>query len=152
DDGSRDSTPEIITRYDDPKITFLPNAVNRGFSAAINSVIARARGEYVAVLNSDDYWPQDKLEFQVAFLDDHAQFGALFGDAIFVDEHDVPLPVDQWPNRIDEANRSPGKWLRRFFEYGNCIWHPTVLIRRSCFEEIGLYDNRFRQLPDFEIW
>jgi len=42
--------------------------------------------------------------------------------------------------------------LNKFFYEGNCLCHPSVLIEKSCYDELGLYDNRFRQLPDFDIW
>lgn len=53
---------------------------------------------------------------------------------------------------FDQENRSQGQWLRRFFDLSNCICHPTILIRKSCYEELGDYNNRLRQLPDFDMW
>ncbi len=53
---------------------------------------------------------------------------------------------------FDQENRSQGAWLRRFFDLGNCICHPTMLIRRSCYVRLGMYNNRLRQLPDLDMW
>lgn len=152
DDGSRDGTAEVIAQSDDPKIRLFPGGVNRGAAAAINELIERSSGDYVAVLNSDDFWPLDKLEYQVNVLDEHPEFGAMFGDAFFVDETEAPLADELKPHRFDQPNRSPGMWLRQFFDCGNCLCHPTVLIRRQCYSELGTYDNRLRQLPDFDMW
>jgi hypothetical protein len=51
-----------------------------------------------------------------------------------------------------QPNRSSGAWLRRFFEQGNCLCYPTLLIRRECYDILGGYDNRLRQLLDFDMW
>ncbi len=53
---------------------------------------------------------------------------------------------------FNQTNRSQAAWLRHFFEFGNCICHPTMLIRKSCYERLGTYSNRLRQLPDFDMW
>lgn len=154
DDGSSDSTREVVTGFVDPRLTFLPHTENRGACAVTNELIERAAGEYVAIVNSDDYWAADKLAFQVDFMARNREYGALFGRASFVDRDGAPLSKDDLPfgRAFDQANRSPGMWLRRFFDLGNCLCHPTVLIRRACYAELGLYDNRYRQLPDLDMW
>jgi len=82
------------------------------------------------------------------------ELGATFGRARFVDRQGQPIPKESLPfgGVFDQENRSQGRWLRRFFDLGNCLCHPTVLIRRSCYDELGFYSNRLRQLPDFEMW
>jgi glycosyltransferase involved in cell wall biosynthesis len=154
DDGSSDSTREVVTRFVDRRLTFFPNTTNRGACAVTNELIERATGEYIAIVNSDDYWAPDKLAYQVDFMARNREYGALFGRASFVDRDGAALSKDNLPfGRVfDQENRSQGKWLRRFFELGNCLCHPTVLIRRTCYTELGLYDNRYRQLPDLDMW
>ncbi|MCD6028111.1 MAG: putative glycosyl transferase, family 2, partial [Thermomicrobiales bacterium] len=56
------------------------------------------------------------------------------------------------PHPFAPPNTTRGGWLRRFFDEGNCLCHPTLLIRRSCVEALGPYDNRLRQVPDFDMW
>jgi glycosyltransferase involved in cell wall biosynthesis len=150
DDGSRDETPAVVRGYSDPRINFAAHARNRGAAVVTNELIARARGDFVAILNSDDFWPLDKLEHQVAFLDSNPADAATFGQARFVDAQGEPLA--DVPHSFFRGNRSSGRWLRRFFEFGNCLCHPTLLIRRQCYDEVGVYDNRLRQLPDFDMW
>ena len=48
--------------------------------------------------------------------------------------------------------KAPETWLRHFVEKGHRLCHPTVLMRRKCYQTLGLYDNRLRQLPDFDMW
>ncbi|WP_367849436.1 glycosyltransferase [Rhodoferax sp. WC2427] len=155
DDGSTDNTRDVITSISDDRILFFPNTVNRGACIVTNELIGRSRGEFIALINSDDYWNSpDKLIYQVGILRTNPNIGACFGRAQFVDKDGVVITKGSLPfgTVFDQENRSQGLWLRRFFDLSNCICHPTMLIRRSCYIEIGLYNNRFRQLPDFEMW
>jgi glycosyltransferase involved in cell wall biosynthesis len=155
DDGSTDQTREVIALINDERITFFPSEINRGACVVTNELIERATGEFVAVINSDDYWSgKDKLAYQVKILRDNPAIGACFGRARYVDGNGRPIRKSLLPSGtvFDQENRSQGQWLRKFFYFGNCICHPTILIRKSCYEEIGLYNNRLRQLPDYDMW
>lgn len=154
DDGSSDNTAEVIASISDPRIKFFPNKINRGACTAINELITRASGEYIALINSDDYWPDsDKLSYQLQLMKENPMLAASFGRARFVDKTSQPIENTFFLNDIfDKENRSQGAWLRHFFDLGNCLCNPTVLIRKSCYEELGLYSNRLRQLPDFDMW
>lgn len=155
DDGSVDGTPEKIAAIKDQRITFFPYRINRGACIATNELVTRARGEYIALINSDDYWiDSDKLVRQVDIVQNNPELAACFGKADFVDRDGISLEKSQFPFGavFDQENRTQAKWLRYFFDNGNCLCHPTILIRRSCYEQVGLYNNRLRQLPDFEMW
>lgn len=155
DDGSIDCTREVVNSIKDDRITFFPNEVNRGACIVTNELIERASGEFVALINSDDYWcDNNKLALQVKYLREHPRVGACFGKARFVDKEGRPMDKTSIPfgNVFEQTNRSQGAWLRRFFELSNCICHPTMLIRKACYDELGFYSNRLRQLPDFDMW
>lgn len=151
DDGSRDGTPSIVEQFEDPRITFWVGAENRGSAARRNELIARSHGEYIAVQNSDDLWPPDKLAHQVEFLDGHPEYAATFGRAVFVDAEGAPLWTGA-PSPFDQPNRSSALWLRRFFMGENPLCHPTIMLRRRCHEEAGDYDIRLRQRIDIDMW
>jgi len=154
DDGSSDSTSDVVGRFSDPRLHFDPNPVNRGACTVTNELIQRARGEYVAVINSDDYWAPDKLEIQLDFLERHPDHAAHFTGTIFIDKTgaEIAAGATDLGDIFHQPNRPRGQWLRRFFDVGNCLCHPSILIRRCCYAELGLYDNRYRQLPDFDMW
>lgn len=155
DDGSSDTTRDVVAAIHDERIRFYPNTVNRGACTVTNELIARAFGEFIALLNSDDYWiGTDKLAYQIRIMRDNPKLGACFGRARFVDKDGRAIDKSTLPygTVFDQENRSQGAWLRRFFDLGNCICHPTMLIRKSCYDELGVYDNRLRQLPDFDMW
>lgn len=154
DDGSSDETAAIIETYTDPRISFSRNGFNKGACATLNELIAQASGRYIAVMNSDDVWEREKLAYQFDYLEQDIGVAAVFGRASFIDKTGAPIDADTLPfgTIFDQLNRTPGAWLRRFFAEGNCLCHPTILIRRSCYDVCGAYDNRLRQLPDFDMW
>lgn len=154
DDGSTDATRDVVSGFGDPRIRFHPNTVNRGAGVVTNELIGRSRGKYVALINSDDAWVPGKLEKQVQFLEGNDQVAATFGRAQFINRDGVPIDRSTLPfgNVFEQGNRSAGAWLRRFFAEGNCLCHPSMLIRRSVYGELGTYSNRLRQLPDFDMW
>jgi len=154
DDGSRDGTAGRIRAIDDPRIRLEVLPQNRGACIAMNHAIARARGEFVAVLNSDDLFVPDKLAEQVAFLDAHPDIAAVFGWPEFVDERGQPFDDETHKDwsvfRVE--NRDRFRWLRHFFDHGNCLCHPTLMIRRRCYRVVGGYDARMAQVPDLDMW
>jgi glycosyltransferase involved in cell wall biosynthesis len=155
DDGSTDTTREVVASVENPRIKFFPNETNRGACVVTNELIERSCGEFIALLNSDDYWCDDsKLERQVQYLRDHPTVGACFGKARFVDKNGAAMAKSAIPfgDVFDQPNRSQGAWLRRFFDQGNCICHPTMMIRKECYTKLGFYSNRLRQLPDLDMW
>jgi glycosyltransferase involved in cell wall biosynthesis len=155
DDGSVDRTREVVASFRDERIRFFPNEVNRGACTVTNELIQLASGEFIALINSDDYWSDgDKLAYQLKVMRDNPALGVCFGRARFVDAEDRSISKSSlgFGSVFDQKNRSQGEWLRHFFEYGNCICHPTMLIRKSCYDELGMYSNRLRQLPDFDMW
>lgn len=155
DDGSVDHTRDVVASIQDKRIRFFPNEVNRGACVVTNELIQRSSGEFIALINSDDYWiDADKLAYQLHIMYDNPAIGACFGRARFVDKDGGGILKSWLPfgNIFDQENRSQGAWLRRFFDWGNCICHPTMLIRASCYKEVGMYNNRLRQLPDYDMW
>ena len=155
DDGSADRTREVVASIKDERIRFFPNEINRGACVVTNELVECASGEFIALINSDDYWTTpDKLADQVQILRERPSVGACFGRARFVDKDGQFIDKASLPfgTVFDQENRSQGQWLRYFFDHGNCICHPTMLIRTLCYEELGMYNNRLRQLPDFDMW
>lgn len=153
DDGSVDSTREVVASISDPRIKFFPYTENRGAAVVTNELIERSSGEFIALINSDDYWmDDDKLSYQVEILRNNPDIGAIFGRARFVDKDGNRILTLPFGNVFEQENRTQGQWLRYFFDHSNCICHPTMLIRKTCYQELGLYNNRLRQLPDFDMW
>lgn len=69
DDGSTDHSKEIIQSFDDTRIVFIALEKNQGPQYVRNLALSKAKGEYIAFLDSDDFWEKDKLEKQIDFME-----------------------------------------------------------------------------------
>ena len=98
DDGSVDATPNVISAYDDPRIKFTSHLRNRGACVVLNELISRARGNYVAIINSDDVWPSHKLAYQLEFLEHHENCAAIFGQSLLLIGADSGYPRRSFPS------------------------------------------------------
>ncbi len=154
DDGSTDDTVARIREMNDSRIRLDVLPQNAGACIAFNQAIHRARGRYVAILNSDDCFLPHKLQRQVDFLQAHPDIGAVFAYPQFVNEMGEPFADVGHKDfsAFQVENRGRHGWLRHFFDQGNCLCHPSVLIRRECYEQVGLLDARLAQVPDLDFW
>jgi glycosyltransferase involved in cell wall biosynthesis len=155
DDASSDNSWDLINQYSNPRIKAFRNEERKRGIWGINKAISEvATGEYIAIHHSDDVWEPDKLEKQVAFLDANSEIGAVFTNALAITEHSSPLTDEKHPyyNIFDQPNRTRHEWLRFFFSRGNALCHPSVLIRKSCYEDCGLYRFGLAQVGDFDMW
>jgi glycosyltransferase involved in cell wall biosynthesis len=153
DDGSTDETLAILREFTDPCIRLEALPHNRGISAAMNATIARARGRYLAILNSDDWALPGRLRKQVAFLDANPDVSLVFGLPRPVDEDGLPTAAfNDFHLPLTFHDFSRRTWLRQFFFGANCLCAPTAMIRREAYEEVGGYDPRLANLQDFDMW
>ena len=154
DDGSTDSTLAQIQKFRDPRLKYIGLKKNEGACVALRYAIESGTGEYIAILNSDDAFLPDKLSRQVAFLDAHPEVHALFGYPVFVNAKGDRLTTEEhfYKDLFYQPNRSRYEWLRYFFYRTNALCHPTLMIRRICYQDLGYYDPRMAQLPDLDFW
>lgn len=142
DDGSTDGTADYIERAY-PSIVLIRQA-KRGVSAARNTGIGCAAGEWIAFLDSDDVWKPEKLERQWAAIEA---------------ENSIKIchTEEQWIRRgkaveVPKKFRKQGGWI---FERSlrHCAISPsTVLIHRSVFEVMGVFDEALPVCEDYDLW
>ncbi|MDW8107637.1 MAG: glycosyltransferase [Armatimonadota bacterium] len=147
DDGSTDGSVELLRSYGDRIRLFTQQ--NRGTYPTLNRCIAESRGEYLAILNSDDLWAPTKLEKQVAFLDAHPQVGLVHTGGHFIDAEGRILSHNPlgfpWP-------RTPtGNIIELLVRY-NRIVPSSAVLRRECFERVGGFREDLYGLGDWEMW
>lgn len=155
DDASTDGSEEILNGLSDPRIRIFRNKnATRGAAFFKKSFLESSNGEYIAIHHSDDMWDAQKLEKQVAFLDANLHIGAVFTNIVVIGDDDELLKEGTHPYQtvFDQHNRSRYEWLNYFFCKGNALCHPSVLIRRVCYEDCGTYRYGFSQLGDFDMW
>jgi glycosyltransferase involved in cell wall biosynthesis len=155
DDGSSDGSSEIARGFasQDPlRIRYLEHDghQNLGMSATRNLGIRKAKGEYIAFLDSDDYWLPNRLETHVGVLDAFPQVGMLYGTTKY---------WYSWTNRAEDCERDfvPELRVRK-----NSLFYPpelflllldgkaevpctcSILVRREIIQKVGGFEESFR--------
>jgi len=138
DDGSIDDTRERLKGYE-KRIQYIYQK-NQGLSAARNTGIRHARGEWVALLDSDDSWHPKKTEMQLAAVGEDQSIG-LVGSPEYVEMPEVLLE--------DPVLRELG--VREFLTKPP-VSPSAVMVRRKCFETVGLFDESLRSVEDRDMW
>ena len=155
DDASTDSSWDIIQSYKDDRIkTFRNEETKRGIYGINKSIKEFAQGEYIAIHHSDDVWESTKLEKQVKFLDENRKYGAVFTNVLAINENSEEFKDQShfYYSIFNQPNRTRYEWLNYFFYKGNALCHPSVMIRKECYEECGVYRYGLAQIGDFDMW
>lgn len=150
DDGSTDTTLEAVSAYC-PPVTYVRQE-NQGAPAAYNTGIRLARGPYVAFVDSDDVLLEGALQAGTDCLDQHPEVGFSHGRACAIDQRGHVIGFTRRPHCKGSCVRSGTDELKLLL-LGNYVCHSSVMVRRSCFEVVGLYDPAFcRGSEDFDMW
>jgi hypothetical protein len=144
DDGSTDDTPSVVRRFEH-RISYLRQD-NRGLAAARNAGIRRARGELIALLDSDDLWLPTFLQVMMPVIADHP------GAALYYSAWQ-PMDVDgqevaTWgPSRHAPPAEVYATLLRADF-----LVPSAVILRRTAVLDAGLFDESLRSQEDWDLW
>ncbi|MBI4355946.1 MAG: glycosyltransferase [Candidatus Omnitrophica bacterium] len=142
DDGSAPATADTVRPHlSDARIHYVwkPHA---GVAAARNAGLRLTRGSYAAFLDDDDCFLPDKLARQVAWMEEHRDVGLVYNQIYVVDE-----PMNQ--SRL-LPRRSARTFLELFCE--NAIQVASVLVRRTCLEAVGGFDESLIGSEDYDLW
>jgi glycosyltransferase involved in cell wall biosynthesis len=154
DDCSSDDSVETIERWlheNRVDCIFIRHDENQGICKSLNDSLAAATGKYVSMVASDDVWLPDKIVQQVEMMEsqpDHV--GVVYSDAFQMDEQGHPLP-DMFIAAHRKLSEMPQGQILGVLLEGNFIPGMTTLVRRSCYDVVGLYDEN---LPweDWDMW
>ena len=149
DDGSTDDTESVI-RAIAPDARYISQA-NVGIPEVLNVCVRAAAGEYIAFLGSDDALAPKALEKQAAVLDAHPNVGIVHGQAWLMDEQGRLTHLQKPPFAKSSYVRS-GRDEIADLVMSNHIVATTVMVRKACFEECGLFDARFGLYEDWNMW
>lgn len=145
DDGSTDGTGDVLrSRYGDA-IQYHWQA-NAGVSAARNRGMALARGDYFALLDSDDIWLPDKTRVQAAFLDAHPHIGMVLCDVARVDADGAPIDVFR---RRDAIPRDG--WVLADVLMNPALAPASAMFRREVYAQTGGFDTTLRTAEDIDF-
>lgn len=141
DGGSMDGSIEIIQKYA-PWLAYWESEKDRGQSHAINKGWAKATGEVLAWLNSDDVYTPGALYAAVQGLCDNSETGMVYSDFIFIDEHSTQ----------QRAYQSRPLDLKILLGEGTFIAQPTVFLKRKVIEVVGMLDESLHMVMDLDLW
>lgn len=150
DDGSTDETKTILEKHL-PRIHYVHQA-NQGRSGARNTGLKLSRGKWIAFLDSDDRWFPDKLERQLRYLEENPDVAMVHGHVEVIGEKGESLPAMTAGHQKlwERANSRPTSYEKWALEC-RCLL-STVVIRRSCFDNIGNFDWRLKANEELDLY
>ncbi len=143
DDGSTDSSPEIIARHNDIRIRNIKNDENIGLTKSLNIGLTLAKGEYIVRMDADDISLPQRLKTQVDFMDKNPHIGACGSWISIIGQNNGH--IWEYPINNDEIVS------KHLFECS--IAHPSVIIRKGLVSKNLLqYNPKFIRSQDYEFW
>lgn len=152
DDGSTDRTVEVVEGFKDSRISVISQK-NQGPAAARNAGIKRAKGQYLAFLDADDYWESDFLEHTVSFLESHPEAVAVSVGQVHKVLGKPPAVVPRFLQ--DAAFPRQPQVLESFFSFWaehNHVCTGSVLMRTDVVRQTGGQRTELRICEDLEFW
>lgn len=146
DDGSTDSTPQILERLAeaDPRLVVHRREPGRNLAEVLNAVAALSRGALLARLDADDVSLPDRLQLQTEFLAMHPEVALLGGQALLIDEGGREFGRAEYPTGNAE--------LQAALRERNPFVHSAMTMRREAFEAAGGYRANFDHAEDLDLW
>lgn len=146
DDGSVDDTEKVVAGFKDERIRYVRREKNGGEAAARNTGIKAAKTDYIAYQDSDDEWLPEKLARQIELLKDVLpEVGVIYTGFWKMDNQKKTYIPFSW---VRQKNGNIHEELLN----GNFIGSPVALIKKECFDKVGPFDERLRNLVDWEMW
>ena len=144
-DGSTDSTAEILAGYRDERVVIAHHETNQGIVPSLNHGLELARGTFIARQDADDISLPHRLERQVRLLENHPRV-VIAGSAYYlIDEHGTRLRTAHRP-----ASDTHIRWDLLFH---NSFLHTAVMLRADTLRRHGLrYDARALHAEDYDLW
>ncbi len=142
DDGSRDNTKELLNGYKN-QIKVLTQE-NAGVSAARNRGIEKSRGEFIALLDSDDAWDKKKISCQMDFFMANPE-------ALICQTQEVWIRNHKRVNPKIKHKKPSGMIFEQSLNL--CLVSPSaVMMKREIFEQKGYFNEKFLVCEDYDLW
>ncbi|MBT0662717.1 glycosyltransferase [Geobacter pelophilus] len=145
DDGCKDGSRKVLESFG-RRITILEHqgCANLGQSAAINLGLRQSRGDYLAILDSDDLFAPGKIEKQVRFLEKNPEYGLVYSNGMHIDENGKEL------YQMHYGDHRPPTGPEQVLE--DCCYNvpSNALFRRAVFEKVGFLNEALRSAQDHD--
>jgi glycosyltransferase involved in cell wall biosynthesis len=145
DDGSTDNTPEVVADFsNDLNINYIKIANSRRPAIPRNLGITQAKGKYIAFLDSDDWWHENKLQLAFEYLENGA-------DLVYSDFYKVKSLTEKEIVRVRDLKTNITTDL---LKNGNPICNSSVVVRKSILDEVGFFNEgqEYIAWEDFDLW
>lgn len=151
DDCSKDNTKAICIYYQNlhPYISYRPTDENLGIAKNFFRTLSNCTGRYIAICEGDDYWTDPlKLQKQISFLEDHPDYGLVFGDFISVDLNGTITEKSEFYKQMPIKDNINGFCFNEYFSGKFDIRPPTAIFRRD------LISEELENWPDhvYDLW
>ena len=162
DDGSSDGTVEIVKNFKTANIKYYFTKENNGVASARNQAIKVSQGTYLAFLDSDDEWAEQKLELQLGILQENPRIDFIFSD--FLNRNLSTGKEDSWfklkknglenlkVQNINENVFIISGGMPESLLISNFIATDTVMISKKIFNDVGFFNENLRNSEDIELW
>ena len=155
DDGSTDKTRQIVTSYGAP--VRLVTQTNAGVCAARNRGIREAAGQYVCLMDHDDYWLPDKLALQLEQMQRHPEVGLVSLQHLCLVESRSGRRFSPSGNYKDESSGSAideefSGWIYHLLLLDCWVLTSSALIRGEAFNKCGSFDESLPYSEDWDLW
>jgi glycosyltransferase involved in cell wall biosynthesis len=148
DDGSTDGSADVVAEFgDEVRYISLPHSGQPAVTR--NRGLVQAKGDFVAFLDSDDLFLPEKLTLQLASFEEYPEVGLVYSDGHYFRDD----PAQPTGYVLDGMSTPSGDILPELLR-GNFLASPVVLLRRSCLDVAGLFDEdpRLSVAEDYELW
>jgi len=150
DDGSTDNTSEVIAPYlqsHGAKIRYIRQQ-NRGLPAARNAGILASNSELLALLDADDVWLPCRLQESVEMMAERPAAGLSYGLVTHIDpDNCIGSTWEGNAGKDAQGHIAPQIYMRTIN-----LPCPTVTFRRTCVDQVGLFDETMRATEDRDLW
>lgn len=148
-DGSIDSAAYLAADSPIPMTVLThPGGINRGVSATRNVAIRSSRGEFIALLDSDDYWEPEKLAEQIAFFDSHPDTNCVC--SLAYNRDDSGRSVEGWGGTDIAGYYGQDAFPFELMLESDPVLNSSIVVRRRVLEDVGLYpDTMAHQAEDW---
>jgi glycosyltransferase involved in cell wall biosynthesis len=146
DDGATDDTPAVASAWAarDSRVRVFRQE-NGGISSARNHALRLARGEFIAILDSDDMWAPTFLEWQMGILERRPDVDIVTGNAFFMGSALDGHPARPWPDHRPQPD------LKTIITDEQAVFIMSVF-RRRVYDTIGGFDDSMRSNEDYDYW
>ena len=145
DNASTDHTADVVRSYDDERIRLIVNEKNLGATGSLRKGIDLIKTRYIARIDADDLMLPERLEKQLAYMENNPDYGIVGSWTRHIDQNDQLYAV----NKLCTTD----KGIRTYLNIQSPFYHPAVMLRNSILKEHDLnYDPDIKVAVEYDLW